>query len=112
MTIQASKVSFIASTDKTILKQILDHGLAVGVNGIMTFTKDLRQLEALDAVPLDSLVLETDAPFLTPAPLRGKVNEPKHLLRTAEFVAERKGATLEQLEKSSSQVVESLFKLR
>ena len=100
------------STDKTILKQILDHGLAVGVNGIMTFTKDLRQLEALDAVPLDSLVLETDAPFLTPAPLRGKVNEPKHLLRTAEFVAERKGATLEQLEKSSSQVVESLFKLR
>ncbi|MBP9132367.1 TatD family hydrolase, partial [Candidatus Saccharibacteria bacterium] len=78
----------------------------------MTFTKDLRQLESLDAVPVDKMVLETDAPFLTPAPLRGKVNEPKHLLRTAEFVAERRGVTLGQLEQSSSQVVESLFKLR
>lgn len=99
------------SADKAILQQILDRNFSVGINGIMTFTKDLRQLESLDAVPVDKMVLETDAPFLTPSPLRGKVNEPKHLVRTAEFIAERRGISLTQLEQATSRVVESIFNL-
>jgi TatD DNase family protein len=58
------------------LKGCIDRGLYVGLNGIMTFTKDDRQLEAARRVPLDRLLLETDAPFLTPKPLRSKYTIP------------------------------------
>ncbi len=79
------------------LKNILNRGLYVGLNGIMTFTKDVHQLEAAKAVPLDKLVLETDAPFLTPEPFRGNMCEPKHVRVTAEFLAHLRGEDLEIL---------------
>jgi TatD DNase family protein len=52
------------------LNEVLKRGFYVGLNGIMTFTKDEKQLEAAKKVPLDKLLLETDAPFLTPKPYR------------------------------------------
>lgn len=58
------------------MEAALARGLYVGVNGISTFTKDERQKAMFMAIPLERLLLETDAPFLTPAPFRGKVNEP------------------------------------
>ncbi|HEX8763076.1 MAG TPA: TatD family hydrolase [Candidatus Saccharimonadales bacterium] len=85
------------SSDTKSLKNILKRGLYVGLNGIMTFTKDERQLDAAKAVPLDKLVLETDAPFLTPRPFRGSMCEPKHVRITAEFLAQLRGESLETL---------------
>jgi TatD DNase family protein len=79
------------------LEDILKRGLYVGLNGIMTFTKDAHQLDAAKAVPLQKLVLETDAPFLTPKPLRGNMCEPKHVRVTAEFLAQLRGESLEEL---------------
>src|SRR5205823_6116381 len=52
------------------LEGSLERGLSIALNGIMTFTKDDRQLEAARRVPLDRLILETDSPFLAPVPLR------------------------------------------
>jgi TatD DNase family protein len=63
----------------------------------MTFTKDHNQLEAARAVPLDRLLLETDAPFLTPAPFRGELCEPKHVLSIADFLAKLREQNLEEL---------------
>ncbi|CAN5632007.1 hypothetical protein BH23PAT1_BH23PAT1_1920 [soil metagenome] len=77
--------SFSATTDE--VEQIVSRGLYAGLNGIMTFTKDSRQLEAAKVIPLDSLLLETDAPFLTPVPFRGTICEPKHVVLIAEFLA-------------------------
>lgn len=79
------------------LGQIIERGLYVGLNGIMTFTKNEAQLAAARAVPLDRLLLETDAPFLAPAPHRGQVCEPRHVRVTAEFLANLRGETLEEL---------------
>lgn len=75
------------SAGRMELEQILVRGLYVGLNGIMTFTKDAEQLAAARAVPLDKLLLETDAPYLTPKPYRGKICEPKHVRETLKFLA-------------------------
>jgi TatD DNase family protein len=101
--------SFTSSTQD--LDQALSRGLYIGLNGIMTFTKDENQLVSAKAVPLDRLVLETDAPFLTPAPLRGKVNEPKNVSLTAEFLAQLRGEDLPALASATTQNACHLFGL-
>lgn len=93
------------------LEQILSRGLYVSLNGIMTFTKDGKQLVAAKAAPKDRLLLETDAPFLTPAPFRGKPCEPKHVRVTAEFLAELRGETLDELAAATTKNSERLFGL-
>jgi TatD DNase family protein len=99
--------SFTAGTKE--LDQSLARGLHIGLNGIMTFTKDEQQLVAAKAVPLNRLWLETDAPFLTPVPLRGKVNEPKNVSLTAEFLAKLRGEDLHLLATATTQNACQLF---
>jgi TatD DNase family protein len=101
--------SFTASTKE--LDQILARGLYVGLNGIMTFSKNEDQLKAATAVPLDSLVLETDAPFLTPVPFRGKICVPKHLVVTARFLSELREESLETLSRATTANAIKLFKV-
>lgn len=93
------------------LAEIIQRGLYVGLNGITTFTKHVKQLEAAKAVPSSKLLLETDAPFLTPQPLRGTINEPKHVRIVAEFLAELRGESLEQLAKNTTRNAQKLFGL-
>jgi TatD DNase family protein len=93
------------------LSDSLDRGLLIALNGIMTFTKDVKQLDATKAVPLDSLVLETDCPFLAPVPLRGKRNEPANILHTAKFLAELRGEALEDLQAATTANAERLFRI-
>jgi TatD DNase family protein len=101
--------SFSATSKE--LEQILSRGLLVGLNGIMTFTKDQKQLEAAKTVPLGSLLLETDAPFLTPVPFRGKICQPKHVRVTAEFLSDLRGESLESLAAATTANAKRLFKL-
>src|ERR1044071_3598010 len=99
--------SFTAT--ETELGQVIERGLYVGLNGIMTFTKNEAQLTAAKAVPLDRLVLETDAPFLAPVPFRGKVCEPAHIRVTAEFLAELRGESLDDLAFATSRNAQDLL---
>lgn len=69
------------------LDKAIERGLYIGVNGIATFTKQPDQRAMYAAIPLDHLLLETDAPFLTPHPYRGSINEPKRVGVVADFVA-------------------------
>ncbi|MDQ3094204.1 MAG: TatD family hydrolase [bacterium] len=91
------------------LDRILNRGLYVGLNGIMTFTRDESQLAAAKLVPLDRLVLETDAPYLTPKPFRGTICEPKHVAVTAVFLAELRGEKLENLAMATTDNARKLF---
>jgi TatD DNase family protein len=93
------------------LQKAIDRGLYIGVNGISTFTKDVSQLEMFDVIPLNALVFETDAPFLTPAPLRGKVNEPAYVRLVAEFHAHRRGLSLEDIAAVTTTNARTLFNL-
>ncbi len=101
--------SFSATTKE--LDEILDHGLYVGLNGIMTFTKNDDQLRAAKQVPLERLVLETDAPFLTPNPFRGKICEPGHVSVTAEFLANLRGESLSALAAATTHNARELFRI-
>lgn len=85
------------SSSRSDLGEILSRGLYIGLNGIMTFTQDQEQLEAANSVPSDKLLLETDAPFLTPAPMRTELCEPRHLAVTAQFLAKLRGQDLADL---------------
>lgn len=91
--------------------KILERGLYIGLNGVMTFTKDEAQLEAAKSIPLDKLLLETDAPFLTPEPFRGQICEPKHVRNTAEFLAGLRGESIAELSKATTDNAVKLFGL-
>ncbi len=91
------------------LDQAVKRGLYIGLNGIMTFTKDRLQLAAAKKVPLDRLLLETDAPFLTPVPFRGKVCEPRHVVLTATFLSDLRGESLEEIAAATTQNARNLF---
>lgn len=97
---------------KSDVGQILRRGLYIGLNGIMTFTKEKEQLEAARNIPLKSLVLETDAPYLTPKPFRGKVCKPEHVKLTAKFLADLREESLEQLALQTTENARRLFNLK
>ena len=99
------------SSDEGQLEEILKRSLYVGLNGIMTFTKDEKQLNAAKKVPLDKLLLETDAPFLTTKPFRGNRCEPKHVVLTAEFLASLRGESTERLADVTTNNANNLFKI-
>lgn len=101
--------SFTASSAD--LDKALARGLYIGINGIATFTKNEEQLLAIKAIPLQSLLLETDAPFLTPAPYRGTICEPKHVSVTAEFLAGLRDEDMAALAQATTQNACNLFGL-
>lgn len=102
--------SFTDSSEN--LARALERQLYIGVNGIATFTKSAEQLEMYASVPLGSLLLETDAPYLTPTPYRGTVNEPKHIPEIAAYMAQLQGVAMEELAAATTQNAVSLFNLK
>ncbi len=93
----------------TNLEEALKRGLYIGVNGISTFTKDEDQIAVYRFIPIDRLLLETDAPFLTPVPFRGKVNEPAFVKNIAEFHAKLRGISVEEIARATSTNAHALF---
>lgn len=93
------------------MKEALDRGLYIGLNGIMTFSKDTEHHKVITEVPLQKLLLETDAPFLTPTPFRGKICRPEYVRVTAEYIAAKKGISLEELADATTTNAATLFRL-
>jgi TatD DNase family protein len=94
---------------KENLDRAILNGLFIGVNGISTFTKDAAQKEMFDSIPLDRLLFETDAPFLTPAPFRGKINEPAFGRNIAEHHANQRGISVNKIASATSANAKELF---
>lgn len=86
-------------------------GLYVGVNGISTFTKDPVQQQMYASIPLEKMLLETDAPYLTPAPLRGTMNEPSFVGRVAEHVATQRNVSLSDVVDATTANARRLFNI-
>jgi TatD DNase family protein len=80
------------------LDECLDHGWWISFAGNVTYPKAPELAEAAQRVPLDRLLVETDAPYLTPQEVRKERNRPEYVVHTARFVAERRGITYEELE--------------
>lgn len=97
--------------DQTNLSKAVERGLYIGVNGIATFAKSDEQRAMYRAIPLEKLVLETDAPFLTPVPYRGSINEPKFTRVVSNFVADLRGENPEIIAAQTTQNALRLFGL-
>lgn len=91
------------------LDKALSRGLYIGVNGISTFTKDDKQREMFSSIPVSSLLLETDSPFLTPIPHRGKLNEPAFVTYVAHHIANLQAINLEELSRATERNATNLF---
>jgi len=91
------------------LEEALRRGLFIGVNGIATFVKKDSQLAAYRSIPSSKLLLETDAPFLTPTPYRGSINEPKYVGTIVNFMAGLRQESPEQLAEITTGNARTLF---
>lgn len=94
------------------VKKYLDLGFYISCSGITTFKKSLDLQEQFkNVVPMDRLLVETDAPYLAPVPVRGKVNVPLNVKYVAEFVANMRGIDLEEFNRQVMKNFEDLFKI-
>lgn len=97
------------STGRALAEAAIELGIYVSISGIVTF-KNAKDLQStVKDLPLSSLLVETDAPYLAPMPHRGKTNEPAFTRHTAEFLAELKGTTLEDVAKVTTANFFKLF---
>ena len=106
--------SFTGNLDEA--RRYLDLGFYLGFNGIITFLPAGRQAhgqydEVVREVPMERILLETDAPYLTPEPYRGKRNEPVYVMEVAKKVAELKNESLEKVIEQTTQNCKKLFNI-
>lgn len=99
------------SGDVEWMKRFLDLGMHISLSGVVTFKKAIEVHEVAQAVPLERLLIETDAPYLAPMPYRGKRNEPGYTRYVAEKVAELREMTLEDVAKITRQNAFELFRI-
>ena len=85
------------SGDKEAAGHVLDMGWMLSFTGVLTFKKAFDSRAAAAYVPLERLMLETDAPYLSPEPVRGKRNDSKNLIYTAQRLADERGISVEEL---------------
>ena len=97
--------------DPSLAEIFLEMGLHLGIGGPVTFPKNAALRKAVRAIPLDRILLETDCPYLTPVPYRGRRNEPTHVRYVAEIVAEIKGLAVEEVADQTVETSERLFAL-
>jgi TatD DNase family protein len=99
------------SGDWTMAKQCLDLGFYVSIPGVVTFEKSQKLQEVARKTPLEWILLETDCPYLTPVPHRGKRNEPAFIVHTAQKVAQIRGLSVEEVAQAAAQNTRRLFAL-
>ncbi|QIV94192.1 TatD family hydrolase [Allofrancisella frigidaquae] len=97
--------------DYDMAKQAIDMGMYISFSGILTFknAKDIQ--ETAKKLPLDRILVETDAPYLTPVPFRGKPNYPEYVKYVAEFLAKLRGESLEKVSEQTYKNTREVFKL-
>lgn len=91
-------------------KKFVELGAYISFSGVVTFKNTEELHRAVKAVPMDRILIETDAPFLAPVPYRGKRNEPAYMLETAKTVASIKGVSLEEIARVTTANARRLFK--
>ena len=99
--------SFTGNLDEA--KEYINRGMYLGFNGIITFARQYD--EVVKYVPLENILLETDAPYLTPEPYRGQRNEPVYVKEVAKKVAELKNISIDEVIAKTTQNVIKLFKI-
>ncbi len=98
-------------SDLEMAQKCLELGLYISFAGMVTFKKSEALRAVAAQIPGDRILIETDSPYLSPAPLRGRRNEPAHIQHTAARLAEVRGAAVEQFQRQTSENARRLFRL-
>lgn len=91
-------------------RAFIELGFVLGIGGVLTF-KNSKLYQVVEKLPLSSIVLETDSPYLTPEPHRGEMNESKYIPLVAEKIAQIKGISLSEVEKITTDNAKRVFDL-
>ena len=98
------------SSGRALAEQALEKGFYISFSGIITFKKSKELQDIAKVIPLDRILVETDAPFLAPEPFRGRVNEPAYVVHTGAFLADLYSISKEEIATHSKNNFFSLFK--
>ena len=94
-----------------VAREVIKLGMYIGFTGVLTFKNAKKALRALEAVPLDRLLLETDCPYMAPEPNRGKRNNSAYIRYVAEKIAELKGITYEEVVEQTEKNARDMYRL-
>ena len=92
-------------------KWLIARGWYIGFTGVLTFKNARKAVEVASQIPLDRIVLETDCPYMSPEPFRGKRNDPGKLYRMAERLAEFRGLTVEEIHAITTENGKRLYRI-
>ena len=95
-------------------KKLVDIGFYIGFTGFVTFEQEKFNhiRESVKVVPIEKILIETDAPFLAPEPYRGKTNEPAYVVEVARKIAEIKGLNVEVVAEKTTNNAKKLFNIK
>lgn len=96
--------------DATQAEMVIKLGFVIGIGGVVTY-KNSGMAKVAAEVPLDKIILETDAPYLTPVPHRGKTNRPEYVRLVRDKIAELRGVSAAEVEKITDRTCQKLFRL-
>lgn len=91
--------------------ECIKEGMYIALGGVVTFKNAVKMKEVAINIPLDRLLLETDAPYLTPVPFRGKENQPAYTKYVAEEIAELRNITVDEINKATTQNTFEVFRI-
>ena len=97
------------STSKKLAENAINLGFYISLSGIITFNKSNELRSIVKDLPLDKLLVETDAPYLAPEPFRGKCNEPSYVIHTAKILADLKKVKFDTIAESTTNNFNNLF---
>ena len=97
------------SGDVSLARKVLDEGYYVSIPGVVTYKNAARLKEVVAFCPLERLLIETDAPYLSPTPYRGKRNEPSYIRQTAMEIARLKGISFEEVALATAENFQRVF---
>lgn len=99
------------SGDEAFANRLIELGFFISIPGIVTFKNAHFLHQVVATLPFQSMLIETDGPFLAPVPYRGKRNEPSYILHTAERIAQLAGVPLDEVAAATTKNAQTLFKL-
>ena len=99
------------SGSREMAEELVGLGIYIGIGGVLTFKNAKKLIEVAAAIPMDKILLETDAPYLAPEPFRGKLNHSALIIYVAERLAEIRGMRLEEVIRITTENSEKLFSL-
>ena len=100
------------SGSASMAKELLKHGCYFSIAGPVTYGNNRKAKAVVEAIPLDHMCIETDSPYLTPVPFRGKRNDPTLVEHTARKIAELKGVSFEEVAEATCNTAKKIFGIK